>query len=88
VHVTHGGPVPVYQQIADIIRERIQTGRATGLEGQYSYPPGKPIPSIERIRQETGVTVKTIQHAIRILTAEGLVEVVSGIGTFVTQRED
>lgn len=72
--INRDGPVPVYLQIAGIIRDRINSGE---------YAPGTPVPSLERIRQETDATVKTIQQAIRILVAEGLVEVVSGKGTFV-----
>lgn len=77
VHIDHHGPVPVYQQIAGIIRGRIESGQ---------YPPGTAIPSIERIRQETGCAVKTIQRAVRALIAEGLVEIIDGKGTFVTGR--
>ena len=86
VQIDHHGPVPVTQQIAGIIRGRIETGRATGAESDTSYPPGRPIPSLERIRQETGCAVKTIQRAVRILAAEGLVEVVDGKGTFVRRQ--
>lgn len=86
VQIDHHGPVPVTQQIAGIIRGRIETGRATGAENDDSYPPGRAIPSLERIRQETGCAVKTIQRAIRILVAEGQVEVVDGRGTYVTER--
>jgi GntR family transcriptional regulator len=86
VHIDHRSPVPVYRQIAGIIRVRIETGRETGIEGDESYPPGRPIPSLERIRQETGADTKTIQRAIRVLAAEGLLEVVSGKGTFITGR--
>ena len=74
----HDGPVPGYQQIAGIIRDRIRDSR---------YPPGTPVPSIERIRQETGVAVKTIRRAIGVLVAEGFVVIVSGKGTFVTPRD-
>jgi GntR family transcriptional regulator len=70
--------VPVWQQIAGIIRARIEGGQ---------YPPGTPIPSIERIRQETGCAVKTIQRAVRSLTAEGLIEIVDGKGTFVRRPQ-
>ena len=86
MHIDHRSPVPVYRQIAGIIRVRIETGRETGIEGDESYPPGRPIPSLERIRQETGADTKTIQRAIRVLAAEGLLEVVSGKGTFITGR--
>jgi len=88
VKITHGGPVPIYQQIAAIIRDRIETGRATGQLGAESYPPGTAIPSLERIRQETGADVKTIQHAIRILIAEGLLDAPTPKGTFVRERRD
>jgi len=77
VHIDHDGPVPVYQQIAGIIRGRIESGQ---------YQPGTAIPSIERIRQETGCAVKTIQRAVRSLTAEGLVEIIDGKGTFVRRQ--
>jgi GntR family transcriptional regulator len=78
VHIDHDGPEPVYLQIADIIRGRIVSGR---------YPPGAPVPSIERIRQETGVAVKTARHGIAILAAEGYVRIVNGKGTFVTPQD-
>ena len=78
MHIDHNGPVRVDQQIAAIIRNRIESGQ---------YPPGTSIPSIERIRQETGCAVKTIQRAVRILAAEGLVYVVSGKGTYVREPD-
>jgi DNA-binding transcriptional regulator YhcF (GntR family) len=87
VEIDYRSPTPVYQQIADIIRARIAAGRETGEESEISYPPGRPIPSLERIRQETGADVKTIQRAVRVLVGEGQVELVTGKGTFVTERE-
>lgn len=84
VQIDHDSSVPVYQQIADIIRERIHRGALTGVEAEDSYPPGKRIPSLRRMWEETGADVKTIQHAVRVLAAEGLVEVSKhGKGTFV-----
>jgi DNA-binding GntR family transcriptional regulator len=74
VEIDRGSPEPVYRQLADIIRGRIETGR---------YPPATPIPSIERIRQETGVAVMTIRKGIGIIAAEGYVQLVPGKGTFV-----
>lgn len=78
VRVDHDGPVPVYQQIADIIRGRIEEGR---------YSPDTPVPSIERIRQETGVAVKTIRRGVGVLATEGYVVIVPGKGTFVAPRD-
>jgi GntR family transcriptional regulator len=77
---------PVYRQIADIIRGRIEIGLATGVYGEHSYPRGTAIPSIERIRQETGCAVMTIRKAIGVLEAEGLVLIVPGKGTFVASE--
>ena len=77
VHINPKGPVPIYQQIAGIIRDRITGGE---------YPPGTAIPSLERIRQETGADTKTIQQAVRILVTEGLVDAPTSKGTFVRQK--
>lgn len=77
VRVDHDDPEPVYLQIADILRGRIEAGQ---------YPPGSPVPSIERIRQETGVSVMTIRKGIGVLAREGWVRVVPGKGTFVSPQ--
>jgi DNA-binding GntR family transcriptional regulator len=78
VEIDRASAEPVYRQLADIIRGRIESGR---------YPPGTLIPSIERIRQETGVAVMTIRKGIGILAAEGWVLLVPGKGTFVNPRD-
>jgi GntR family transcriptional regulator len=83
VRVDHESPEPVYRQIADIIRGRIEEGQETGRATETSYPPGTAVPSIERIRQETGCAVLTIRKAIKLLADEGLVTIVPGKGTFV-----
>ncbi len=83
VHVDHASSEPVYQQIADIIRGRIESG---------VYPVDSAVPSIERIRQETGCAVMTIRKAVGLLAATGWVRVVPGKGTYVNPagmwRED
>jgi DNA-binding GntR family transcriptional regulator len=78
VHIDHEGPEPVYQQIAGIIRDRIHSGE---------YAPKSAVPSIERIRQETGCAVKTIRKGIKLLAKEGFVVIVPGKGTFVNPPE-
>lgn len=82
----HRSQEPVYLQIAGIIRGRIETGRASGRETGKSYPPGAPVPSIERIRQETGCAVMTIRRAMAVLEEEGQIIIVPGKGTFVTRQ--
>ena len=69
-------PFP-YQQLAALLRERILAGE---------FPPGTAIPSIVRLEQETGLSVKTIRRAVRVLAEEGLVRVTPGRGAFVLPR--
>lgn len=65
-------PVPSYQQLADLLRADIKADRM-----------GEQLPSLRYLVQETGLDVKTVQHAIQVLAGEGLVDVVPGRGTFV-----
>ncbi|MGC4803835.1 GntR family transcriptional regulator [Micromonospora sp. DT233] len=71
------GPVPVYQQLAAILREQI---------GRGELLPNRPIPSVARLQQEYGLARGTILHTVRVLVEEGLVYVVPGKGTFVKAR--
>jgi GntR family transcriptional regulator len=68
------GPVPLYRQLADLLRERIERGE---------LPPGRPIPSVARLQQEHGLARGTVLHALRVLVDEGLVYVVPGKGAYV-----
>lgn len=65
---------PSYLQLADRIRAAVAAGE---------YAAGDAIPSLMRLRQETGLAQGTIQHAIAVLVAEGIVITVAGRGTFV-----
>jgi len=67
--------VPRWQQLADLIKERI----AAGL-----YQPRQPIPSEHALVQETGLSRSTVQKALRSLRDEGVVYSVQGLGTFVS----
>ncbi|HZC63001.1 MAG TPA: winged helix-turn-helix domain-containing protein [Streptosporangiaceae bacterium] len=75
--VDHDGKVPVYLQIAAILRDAIARG---------DYPPGRAVPSESRLMQEHGVARLTARKAVRVLAEEGLVEVVPGRGAYVTER--
>jgi GntR family transcriptional regulator len=77
VTVDHEGKTPVYLQIAAILREAIKRG---------DYPPGRAIPSETRLMQEYDVARLTARKAVRVLAAEGLVEVVQGRGAYVAER--
>jgi GntR family transcriptional regulator len=56
-----------------------------GIE-RGDYPPGRPIPSESRLMQELGVARLTARKAVRLLSDEGLVEVVPGCGAYVNER--
>jgi DNA-binding GntR family transcriptional regulator len=68
---------PVYVQLADILRRGIEDG---------TYPPNRALPSIRTLQQTYGIADGTIQKALGILKAEGLVHTVRGRGVFVTSR--
>lgn len=72
--VNRTGPVPISQQIADGLRQMIVTGVLV---------PGDQLPSGPQLATEEGVTVRTARKAVNILVAEGLVQVVQGMGAYV-----
>ena len=65
---------PLYQFIADTIRERI----AAGL-----YKPGERIPAIRKITGQFGVNKATVHKAFERLKNEGLIENKVGSGSYV-----
>lgn len=77
VSIDHDGDVPIYVQLADILRARIESGELA---------PRRPVPSKRSLMQQYGVAGGTIDKAIAILREEGLVRTVIGRGIYVTQR--
>ncbi|NJC73791.1 winged helix-turn-helix transcriptional regulator [Planosporangium thailandense] len=71
------GPDPLYQQLAAILRGRIESGE---------LQPNRPIPSVAQLQQEYGLARGTVLHAVEMLKEEGLVRVVKGRGTFVVSQ--
>ena len=65
---------PAYRQLADILRERIESGQ---------YQQRRPLPSELHLRQEFGVARDTIRRALALLADWGLVRTIGGRGTFV-----
>ena len=68
------GPVPPYKQIAEIIRQRIASGR---------YPKGTRIPTESEMVATWEVARTTARRAIALLREEGLVDTVPQRGTYV-----
>lgn len=71
--------VPLYQQLADIIREQI-------LSGQVG--PAQRLPSKRELRLRYDVGANTVERAYEVLRGEGLVRSVRGLGNFPTYPED
>lgn len=74
MEVIYDGPVPVYQQIADWLRGRIEAGE---------FGPNQRLPSEVDIVGELGVARMTARKAIAALRDEGIVFTVHAQGTFV-----
>lgn len=61
-------------RLAEVLRTGISSG---------ACPPGSRIPSYRQLRDAHGVALNTAQAAIRILAAEGLVEIRPSRGAYV-----
>lgn len=61
-------------QVAAYLRDQIQRGRIAGK-----------LPSLTDLMEETGLSLNTVQRAVRVLRDEGLVYSVPGRGTFVSK---
>ncbi|MET4691187.1 GntR family transcriptional regulator [Sinorhizobium fredii] len=69
--------VPLYLQVASVMRHRIDTGH--WLEGDK-------ISTLEELESEFGVARVTIRQAIELLRDEGLLDAQQGRGTFVSGK--
>jgi len=79
VSIDHEGDVPVYVQLAGILRARIMSGELA---------PRRPVPSKRTLMQEYGVAGGTVDKAVGILRDEGLVRTVTGRGIYVVPEAD
>jgi GntR family transcriptional regulator len=65
------------KHLADALRAQIASG---------AYPAGTRLPSYRQLRDEHDVALNTAQAAIRLLAADGLVEIRPGSGAYVRDR--
>jgi DNA-binding GntR family transcriptional regulator len=72
--INRGSVIPPWQQLADLLRARIDNGELA---------PGDRLPSIMALSQEHDLAPVTVRKAITQLQREGLVESRTGWGTFV-----
>ena len=71
--------VPRYQQLASLLRRQIEDG---------TIAERRPLPSKRTMRQQYGVSAGTIDKAMNLLRAEGLIKTVLGLGLYVVARGD
>jgi GntR family transcriptional regulator len=76
VVITREGPVAPWRQIAQIYRDKIESGELQA---------GDRVPSIRTLAQEYDVATTTAQKVIEALRDEGLI-VTSPMGAFVAER--
>jgi len=74
VTILDNATIPLYVQLADLFRQRIQKG---------VWKEGEKLPSLEQLVQEFGVARVTVRQAIELLAREGLLSAQQGRGTFV-----
>jgi DNA-binding transcriptional regulator YhcF (GntR family) len=69
--------VPIYLQAARVLRLRILKG---------AYPPGGAVPSVRELAQEAAVNPNTMQKALSLLEAQGLLTTQRTAGRRVTEE--
>jgi len=67
------------RRLADALRAEIRKG---------TYPPGAQMPSYRQLRDVHHVAQNTAQAAVRLLAAEGLVEIRPARGAYVRENAD
>ena len=70
--------IPSFVQLADQLRDAITAGE---------IGPGEALPSLAAMVTETGLSMSTVQRAVRVLAGEGLVVTVPGRGIFAAPKD-
>lgn len=69
-------PIPLYYQLAELLREQIQGGK---------LKPGDQLPSERELSEQAGISRMTARQAVTYLVREGVLVVKPGVGTFVAE---
>ncbi len=75
--ISHDSAVPIYRQVAALLRDRIESG---------NLAPGAPLPSESQLMGEYGISRDSVRKAMDVLRADELVVTVQGKGTYVVQK--
>ncbi len=70
--------IPMYRQIADIIREKIHTGE---------YKVGEALPTEAQLREEFSVSRVTVRQALKLLIENEELKSIQGSGTYVKENK-
>jgi GntR family transcriptional regulator len=70
-------PDPIYRQIAEDLRQKIESGELAG---------GSQLPAQLELREQYKVSRNTVRDAVKLLTNRGLVETRPGQGTFIVEK--
>lgn len=76
---TFQNTLPIYYQIADVLRSRIFCGE---------YPPGSRMPSVRDVALETATNPNTVVRAFAVLEEERLIAARRTLGYFVTEDDE
>lgn len=74
--IRKGGPIPLYYQLAELIRDRIRRG---------DLAPGDRLPPERELADTVGISRMTARQAVAFLVREGTLVVRHGVGTFVAE---
>lgn len=74
--VSKRSPIPLYYQLAELIRERINSGELAA---------GDQLPADRELAEQAGISRMTARQAISYLVSEGALVVKPGVGTFVAE---
>ncbi len=72
--LSKSSPIPLYYQLAELIRERIRSGELA---------PGDQLPPERELAEQTGISRMTARQAVAHLVRNGSLLVRPGVGTFV-----
>src|SRR3712207_5275852 len=69
-------PIPLYYQLAELLRERIRLGE---------FKPGDQLPSERALSEQYAISRMTARQALTFLVREGTLIARHGLGTFVAE---
>jgi DNA-binding transcriptional regulator YhcF (GntR family) len=74
VTIDHSAPEPLYQQLAQLLREQIASGE---------LPSRSRLPTLSQLASDHTLAITTVQKAITLLKDEGLIVAYPGRGMYV-----